>query len=123
MNVELGLWPRNSFSGNIYFEFSVLCLCRLYFRTLAICFKFLECRTVPVLRSNIIVFELNIFLLKNYLKLNWQMFFWPISCCKNARGRSRENPPVCVVSRKNRRYHASSSPRYDYEKHGTHTTR
>jgi hypothetical protein len=24
---KLGLWPRNSFSGNIYFEFSVLVLC------------------------------------------------------------------------------------------------
>jgi hypothetical protein len=27
MNVEVGLWPRNSFSGNICFEFSVLCVC------------------------------------------------------------------------------------------------
>jgi hypothetical protein len=24
---KLGLWPRNFFSGNIYFKFSVLCLC------------------------------------------------------------------------------------------------
>jgi hypothetical protein len=27
MNVELGLWPCNSFSGNICFQFSVLVLC------------------------------------------------------------------------------------------------
>jgi hypothetical protein len=27
MNVEIGLRPRNSFSGNVCFEFSVLCLC------------------------------------------------------------------------------------------------
>ncbi len=27
MNVEMGLWPHNSFSGNICFEFSVLVLC------------------------------------------------------------------------------------------------
>ncbi len=27
---KLGLWPRNSFSGNICFEFSVLCLCSEY---------------------------------------------------------------------------------------------
>jgi hypothetical protein len=27
MNVELGVKPRSSFSGNICFEFSVFCLC------------------------------------------------------------------------------------------------
>jgi hypothetical protein len=27
MNVEIGLWQRNSFSGNISFKFSVLFLC------------------------------------------------------------------------------------------------
>jgi hypothetical protein len=27
MNMEIGLWPRNSFPGNICFEFSVLVLC------------------------------------------------------------------------------------------------
>ncbi len=27
---ELGLWPRSSFSGNIFFEFSELCLCSVY---------------------------------------------------------------------------------------------
>jgi hypothetical protein len=30
MNVEMGLRPRNSFAGNICFEFSVLCLCSAY---------------------------------------------------------------------------------------------
>ncbi len=28
---KLGLWPRNLFSGNICFEFSVLCLCSVAF--------------------------------------------------------------------------------------------
>ncbi len=27
---KLGLWPRNSFSGNIYFKFSVMVFCSLY---------------------------------------------------------------------------------------------
>ncbi len=106
------------FSGNICFRFSVLCLCSVRYTAERLPFvsQFSECRTVPFLRSNKIVIELNIFLLKNGLKLNWQMSFLPISCCKNARGKSRENPPVCVVSRKSRRYHASNSPRYDYGK-------
>jgi hypothetical protein len=30
MIVELGLWPRNSFSGNICLEFSALVLCSAY---------------------------------------------------------------------------------------------
>ncbi len=30
MNVEIGTWPRNSFSRNICFEFSVLVLCSVY---------------------------------------------------------------------------------------------
>ncbi len=117
---NLGLWPCSSISGNIcFFEFSVLCLCSVYCRTLAICFKFSECRTVPVVRSNRSLFELNIFLLKNDIKLKIGKYFLPISCCKNARGKSRENPPVCVVSRRSRRYHASNSPRFEYEKHET----
>jgi|688.fasta_scaffold1269302_1 hypothetical protein len=29
MNMEVELWPRNSFSGNIGFKFSVLCLCNV----------------------------------------------------------------------------------------------
>ncbi len=29
---ELGLKPRSSFSGNIFFEISVLCLCSVLFR-------------------------------------------------------------------------------------------
>jgi hypothetical protein len=32
MKVELGLWPRSSFPGNIYFEFSVLVLCSVRLR-------------------------------------------------------------------------------------------
>ncbi len=31
---ELGLWPRNSFSGNICFEFSLLVLCSVYLNNL-----------------------------------------------------------------------------------------
>jgi hypothetical protein len=57
---NLGLWPCNSFSGNICFEFSV----------------FSECRTVPVLPKKRSLFNLNILLIKNYPKLNWQMYFF-----------------------------------------------
>ncbi len=37
MNVELGLWPRNSFPGNIYFQFSVLVLCGAPASNLLVC--------------------------------------------------------------------------------------
>jgi hypothetical protein len=33
MNVEIGLWPRNSFSVNICFKFSILVLCNVSPRT------------------------------------------------------------------------------------------
>ncbi len=33
---KLGLWPRNSFSGNICFEFSVFCLCSVLYQVLEI---------------------------------------------------------------------------------------
>jgi len=41
---KLRLWPRNSFSGNIFFEFPVLCLCSV--AIFFVCSKSFE--TVPV---------------------------------------------------------------------------